>query len=100
MAPQKWATVEEEEFFQVHSAKYQVCQAKRNYTRFWEPVFEEWFATFPERLCIYKDIPLDVDLTVEQKTVVGKAVENHRQVCDSILRSNMCPYERCGISKL
>ncbi|KAG2110057.1 hypothetical protein BD769DRAFT_1392363 [Suillus cothurnatus] len=69
MAPQKWATVEEEEFF----------QAKRNYTGFWEPVFEEWFATFPEWLHIYKDIPLDVDLTVKQKTVVGKAIENRRQ---------------------
>ncbi|KAG1845441.1 hypothetical protein F4604DRAFT_1688728 [Suillus subluteus] len=86
MAPPKWATVEEEEFFQAHSAKYQVCQAKRNYTGFWEPVFEEWFATFPERLRIYKEIPLDVDLTVEQKTVVGKAVENHRQVKYAPLR--------------
>ncbi|KAG1892031.1 hypothetical protein F4604DRAFT_1912762 [Suillus subluteus] len=89
MAPPKWATVEEEEFFQAHSAKYQVCQAKRNYTGFWEPVFEEWFATFPEWLRIYKEIPLDVDLTVEQKTVVGKAVENRRQQIMNKFKNDM-----------
>jgi hypothetical protein len=85
MAPPKWATVEEEKFFQSHAAKYQVCQAKRNYSGFWEPVFKEWFSRFPERLCVFKDVPLDVELTVEQKTEVGKAVEHRRQVryCDS-----------------
>ncbi|KAG2083883.1 hypothetical protein BD769DRAFT_1682477 [Suillus cothurnatus] len=89
MAPRKWATVEEEELFQAHSAKYQVCQAKCNYTGFWEPVFEEWFATFPERLRIYKDIPLNVDLTVEQKTVVGKAIENRRQQIMNKFKNDM-----------
>jgi hypothetical protein len=85
MAPPKWATVEEEKFFQSHAAKYQVCQAKRNYSGFWEPVFKEWFSRFPERLRVFKDVPLDVELTVEQKTEVGKAVEHRRQVryCDS-----------------
>lgn len=80
MAPRKWATAEKEKFFQSHAAKYQACQAKRNYTGFWEPVFEEWFSTFPEWLCVFQDVPLDVELTIEQKTEVGKAVEHHRQV--------------------
>ncbi|KAG1826538.1 hypothetical protein EV424DRAFT_1345509 [Suillus variegatus] len=77
MAPPKWATAEEEEFFHSHYARYQVCQAKHSYTGFWEPVFEEWFASFPEWLCTYKDIPLDVELTVEQKIKVANAVEAH-----------------------
>ncbi|KAG1887286.1 hypothetical protein F4604DRAFT_1917093 [Suillus subluteus] len=89
MAPPKWATVEEETFLQAHSARYQICQAKRNYTRFWEPVFEEWFGKFPEQLRVYKDIPLDVELTDEQKTVVGKAVENRRQQIMNKFKNDM-----------
>ncbi|KAG1740556.1 hypothetical protein EDD22DRAFT_959174 [Suillus occidentalis] len=89
MAPPKWATVEEEKFFQSHTAKYQVCQAKRNYSGFWEPVFEEWFSTFPERLRVFKHIPLDVELTVEQKTEVGKAVEHRRQQIMNKFKNDM-----------
>lgn len=48
----------------------------------------------------FTSIPLDVELTVERKTVVGKAVKNRQQVHDcNILRSNTCPYENCDISK-
>ncbi|KAG1825331.1 hypothetical protein DFJ58DRAFT_738534 [Suillus subalutaceus] len=89
MAPPKWATVEEEKFFQSHAAKYQVCQAKRNYSGFWEPVFEEWFSRFPERLRVFKDVPLDVELTVEQKTEVGKAVEHRRQQIMNKFKNDM-----------
>ncbi|KAG2035437.1 hypothetical protein BDR03DRAFT_983721 [Suillus americanus] len=89
MAPPKWATVKEETFFQAHSARYQVCQAKRNYTGFWEPVFEEWFGKFPEWLRVYKDIPLDVELMDEQKTVVGKAIENCRQQIMNKFKNDM-----------
>ncbi|KAG1812345.1 hypothetical protein EV424DRAFT_1349305 [Suillus variegatus] len=65
MAPPKWATAEEEKFFHSHYARYQI----------WEPVFEEWFASFPEWLRTYKDIPLDVELTVKQKIEVANTVE-------------------------
>ncbi|KAG2750183.1 hypothetical protein P692DRAFT_20683245, partial [Suillus brevipes Sb2] len=90
MAPPKWATVEEEKFFQSHAAKYQVCQAKRNYSGFWEPVFEEWFSRFPERLRVFKDVPLDVELTVEQKTEVGRAIEHRRQQIMNKFKNDMC----------
>ncbi|KAG1857818.1 hypothetical protein F4604DRAFT_1685113 [Suillus subluteus] len=89
MAPPKWATVEEEKFFQSHAAKYQVCQAKCNYSGFWEPVFEEWFSRFPERLRVFKDVPLDVELTVEQKTEVGKAVEHRQQQIMNKFKNDM-----------
>ncbi|KAG2135860.1 hypothetical protein DEU56DRAFT_981042 [Suillus clintonianus] len=89
MAPPKWATIEEERFFQSHSAKYQACQAKRSYSGFWEPVFEEWFSLFPERLRVFKDVPLDVELTVEQKTEVGKAVEHRRQQIMNKFKNDM-----------
>ncbi|KAG1775871.1 hypothetical protein EV702DRAFT_1198777 [Suillus placidus] len=89
MAPQKWATDEEEKFFQSHSAKYQVCQAKCNYTGFWEPVFEELFSIYPERLRVFKDVPLDVELTEEQKTEVGKAVEHRRQQIMNKFKNDM-----------
>lgn len=87
MAPPKWATAEEEKFFHSHYARYQVCQAKHSYTGFWEPVFEEWFASFPEWLCTYKDIPLDVELTVKQKIEVVNTVEA-RKCVSHIHRSN------------
>ncbi|KAG1883959.1 hypothetical protein F4604DRAFT_1919757 [Suillus subluteus] len=89
MAPPKWATVEEEKFFQSHAAKYQVCQAKCNYSGFWEPVFEEWFSRFLEQLRVFKDVPLDVELTVKQKTKVGKAIEHHRQQIMNKFKNDM-----------
>ncbi|KAG2138439.1 uncharacterized protein EDB93DRAFT_1253395 [Suillus bovinus] len=89
MAPPKWATAEEEKFFELHAAKYQVCQAKCNYTGFWEPVFKEWFSMFPEWLRVFKDVPLDVRLTIEQKTEVGKAVEHHRQQIMNKFKNDM-----------
>lgn len=53
----------------------------------WEPVFEEWFASFPEWLRTYKDIPLDVELTVKQKIEVVNTVEA-RKCVSHIHRSN------------
>ncbi|KAG1784382.1 uncharacterized protein HD556DRAFT_1451838, partial [Suillus plorans] len=77
------------EVLSVACCKYQVCQAKRNYSGFWEPVFEEWFSRFPEWLRVFKDVPLDVELTVEQKTEVGKAVEHRRQQIMNKFKNDM-----------
>ncbi|KIK34950.1 hypothetical protein CY34DRAFT_97030 [Suillus luteus UH-Slu-Lm8-n1] len=56
------------------------CKSNRNYEPFWNPFFEAWGAKFPERAVVFKDIPLDVNLTKEQSTVLAEAWALRQQV--------------------
>jgi hypothetical protein len=80
MAPKSWASTEEEVFVNTFYGKYQNCQAKRDYNTFWAPFFEAWNERFPEHLFIFPDIPLDEDLTDDQRQVVSQAFEKRKHV--------------------
>ncbi|KAG1865121.1 hypothetical protein C8R48DRAFT_772824 [Suillus tomentosus] len=78
MAPRRWASPEEEEFVYTFYEQYQQCQARRDYSTFWKPFYEAWGAKFPERLVVFPDIPLDVDLNGEQKQIVSKVYKERK----------------------
>ncbi|KAG1878587.1 hypothetical protein C8R48DRAFT_768145 [Suillus tomentosus] len=73
MAPRTKFSAEEIDFMKTFHDQFLNCKAKRNYEPMWNPFFEAWAAKFPERAVVFKDIPLDVDLTEEQSAVVSKA---------------------------
>ena len=46
------------------------CQAKRDYTTFWLPFFQGWFVKFPEHTVVFPDIPINVELSNDQKETI------------------------------
>ncbi|KAG1771526.1 hypothetical protein EDD22DRAFT_842759 [Suillus occidentalis] len=73
MAPPTKYSAEQIEFMATFHDQFLECKANKNYEPFWNPFFEAWGAKFPERAVVFKDIPLDVDLTEEQSTVLAEA---------------------------
>ncbi|KAG2054208.1 hypothetical protein BDR06DRAFT_971661 [Suillus hirtellus] len=73
MAPRTKFSAKEIDFMKTFHDQFLDCKAKRNYEPMWNPFFEAWAAKFPERAVVFKDIPLDVNLTEEQSAVVSKA---------------------------
>jgi hypothetical protein len=80
MAPRTKFSAEEIDFMKTFHDQFLDCKAKRNYEPMWNPFFEAWAAKFPEHAVVFKDIPLDVDLTEEQSAVVSKAWALRQQV--------------------
>ncbi|KAG1873105.1 hypothetical protein F4604DRAFT_1925596 [Suillus subluteus] len=78
MAPRRWASADEEEFVNLFYEKYQHCQARRDYTTFWNPFYEAWGARFPEWLVVFPEIPLDEELNVEQKQIVSAMYDQQK----------------------
>ena len=81
MAPPTKYSAEQIEFMATFHNQFLECKANRNYEPFWNPFFEAWGARFPERAIVFKDIPLDVDLTEEQSTVLAEAWALRQRVC-------------------
>ncbi|KAG2137515.1 hypothetical protein DEU56DRAFT_756091 [Suillus clintonianus] len=73
MAPPTKYSAEQIEFMATFHNQFLECKANRNYEPLWNPFFEAWAEKFPERAVVFKDIPLDVDLTEEQSTVLAEA---------------------------
>ncbi|KAG1796045.1 uncharacterized protein HD556DRAFT_1441880 [Suillus plorans] len=88
MAPRRWASSDEEEFVNTFYEKYQYCQARRDYTTFWNPFYEAWGAKFPEWLVVFPEIPLDKELNVEQKQIVSAAYDRRKLQLMNKLRNN------------
>ncbi|KAG1817302.1 hypothetical protein EV424DRAFT_1347991 [Suillus variegatus] len=78
MAPQRWASPEEEEFVYTFYEQYQQCQARRDYSTFWKPFYEAWGAKFPKWLVVFPEIPLDEELNGEQKQIVSKVYKERK----------------------
>jgi hypothetical protein len=51
------------------------CHAKRDYNTFWPPFFQGWFAKFPECPLVFPDMPVNVELSIDQKEILGAAVK-------------------------
>ncbi|KAG1746109.1 hypothetical protein EDB19DRAFT_1905985 [Suillus lakei] len=61
----------------------------KDYNSFWNPFFEDWAAKFPEREIIFLDIPLDVDLTAEQKNIEAEVWKLWQQQLMEKLRNDL-----------
>lgn len=81
MAPRSKFTAEQVEMMQEYREKYLECQAVGDYTPFWAPFFEDYHARWPEREHLFPDVPLDVDLTPEQKVINASMVDTRKKVC-------------------
>ncbi|KAH7905402.1 hypothetical protein BJ138DRAFT_1230021 [Hygrophoropsis aurantiaca] len=81
MAPKAWMSPERAQFLEDHhwNEKYRDCQGKKDYSQFWPPLFEAWFAEYPERQNIFPLIPSNIPLDDAQKESVSKAVEMRKQ---------------------
>ncbi|KAG1729319.1 uncharacterized protein EDB91DRAFT_1253064 [Suillus paluster] len=88
MAPQRWASPEEEEFVNTFYKQYQQCQARRDYSTFWKPFYEAWGAKFPEWVVVFPHIPLDEALNEEPMQVVSKVYEEQKLQLINKLRNN------------
>ncbi|KAG1722237.1 hypothetical protein EDB19DRAFT_1916781 [Suillus lakei] len=69
MAPPSKYSAEQLAFMQTYQEQFLWCKADQNYEPFWAPFYEEWSKRFPERLEVFKDIPLDQPLTLEQSMI-------------------------------
>jgi hypothetical protein len=81
MAPPTKYSAEQIEFMVTFHNQFLECKANKNYEPFWNPFFEAWGAKFPECAVVFEDIPLDVDLTEEQSTVLAEAWALRQRVC-------------------
>lgn len=80
MAPHIKFSAKEIDFMKTFHDQFLNCKAERNYEPMWNSFFEAWAAKLPECTVVFKDIPLNVDLTKEQSAVVSKAWALHQQV--------------------
>jgi hypothetical protein len=85
MAPRSKYSAEQLTFMQTYREQFLRCKADRNYEPFWAPFYEEWSKMFPERLEVFKDIPLDQPLTPEQSIIEAEAWNLQKQVCSLTL---------------
>ncbi|KAG2048384.1 hypothetical protein BDR06DRAFT_1013055 [Suillus hirtellus] len=79
MAPRSKFTTEQCEMMEEYREKYLECQAAGDYTPFWAPFFEDYHARWPERELLFPDVPLNIDLTPEQKVVNATAVDARKK---------------------
>jgi hypothetical protein len=85
MAPWSKYSAEQLTLMQTYREQFLQCKADRNYEPFWAPFYEEWSKMFPERLEVFKDIPLDQPLTPEQSIIEAEAWNLQKQVCSLTL---------------
>lgn len=80
--PPTWTSAEQEDFIKdvKFYTAYMQCQAKRDYSTFWPPFFEKWFAAYPEWRVVCPDVPDEAALSDDQKTLVNDAVKQRRKV--------------------
>ena len=78
--PCSWASAEQRTFLQGFYAEFMQCQAKRDYSTFWQLFYESWLGKFPECAVAFPDIPGNIELTEDQNIIVGKAVATRKDV--------------------
>ncbi|KAG2147778.1 uncharacterized protein EDB93DRAFT_1250493 [Suillus bovinus] len=79
MAPRSKFTAEQVKMMEEYREQYLECQAVGDYTPFWAPFFEDYHARWPEREHVFPDVPLDIDLTPEQKVVNASMVDARKK---------------------
>jgi hypothetical protein len=80
VSPHSWVSAEQEAYILEHYSNFMQCQAKQDYTTFWPPFFQGWFAKFPERMVVFPDIPINVKLSNDQKETVGAEIKAQQDV--------------------
>ncbi|KAG1805821.1 uncharacterized protein BJ212DRAFT_1486166 [Suillus subaureus] len=93
MAPPTIYSAEQIEFMETYHDQFLECKVNKNYQSFWSLFFEAWETKFPERAVVFKDIPLDVNLTDEQSAEVA-TVWTLRQQMASMCTLNHQPPNR------
>ncbi|KAG2053532.1 hypothetical protein BDR06DRAFT_1008669 [Suillus hirtellus] len=69
MPPAKWTTMEQYQWLQEQLPEYATLHNSeaKDYMVFWPKINLHWFCTWPERVILFPDIPIDVMLIEEQK---------------------------------
>lgn len=80
MPAASWTTDEQYKWLQDRLATYTMHAKEKDYTHFWPSCRAAWFQKFPERAAVFPDIPMDVDLTPEQETILQEAREARESV--------------------
>ncbi|KAG6377898.1 hypothetical protein JVT61DRAFT_14687 [Boletus reticuloceps] len=88
MPPHSWTTAEQDNFIEGFYDDFLKGQANRNYSTFWPPFFEHWFAKYPEEAVIFPDLPAGTKLNAAQATQVGKAMDLRKEQLRNKLRNN------------
>ena len=84
MAPVSWATVEQTTYLEARIPAYEAVRPTKIFGGFWASLFEDWFKTYPEHSVLFPT-KAESDLTEEDKSEIGKAIEVQRQVSMSLL---------------
>jgi hypothetical protein len=62
----RWTTVEQRTFLDAYVKRYLEAQASRTYHKFWPPLFQDWFAKYPEAEPA-EDDPTDSELEIDSE---------------------------------
>jgi hypothetical protein len=80
MAPKKWTSDEQEAVLQSMLAEYRTHMPSKNYTQFWPKINKKFFAQWPVHKDFFPDVEDEDDLTVEQKKVYAKPLQQRKFV--------------------
>ncbi|KAH7905778.1 hypothetical protein BJ138DRAFT_1105702 [Hygrophoropsis aurantiaca] len=86
MPPPSWASPKQEKFLLSHKSEFLKAQLQALTPPFFEKFNHAWFQKFPERDALFPGI-VD-ELTEEQKTSLGKAVERRKKQIKNYLRNH------------
>lgn len=96
MAPQSWATKEEQDFLRLNLPDYEACQVKRKYKPFWQRLNRDYFAKFPVVDKLFPGLAVS-QLDEVQRTQLSAAIVKQQKVCripstySSKLRPHIAP---------
>jgi hypothetical protein len=91
MAPQSWASPEEQDFLRSFLPEYEECQVKRKYKSFWQRVNRDYFAKFPVAKSLFPSLSSS-ELSDEQKAECTTVTLRQQKVCGA------CPHPFCMLT--
>lgn len=83
MAPQSWATPEEQVFLKARLPEYEACQVKRKYKNFWQQLYGAYFEKFPVSERLFPGLEVS-QLSQEQKDSVASVITRQKKVSQRV----------------
>ncbi|KAJ7096923.1 hypothetical protein C8R44DRAFT_889516 [Mycena epipterygia] len=90
MAPHTWHNVDHRAFFAIHMPEFILRRGQAKLYKFWGPMYEAWFHTFPEQGFLGWALPGPdaPSLTAEEHTVLGAAIVARKKKLENYFRNN------------
>jgi hypothetical protein len=79
MAPQSWATPDQQAFLNTQVSDYLTAQKAKSLPRFWARLYEDWFQKFPELPQVMPGKAADA-LSDSEKVLLGEAIRMRQKV--------------------